>query len=95
MIRSAGTRIDLDLVEIQAPTDESAPVVALGSQVGTRLYVGVRQEVGRGDSSLVSVEYRIASVLRLVTSIAIGSGNRQIDQRKEGSGVDFIFQVRY
>ena len=92
---SLARALNLDLFEIQAPTGESAPVVALGSQVGSRLYVGVRQEVGRGDSSLVSVEYRIASVLRLVTSIALGSANRNIDNRKEGSGVDFIFQVRY
>ena len=69
---SVARALNLDLFEIQAPSDSSsAPVVSVGSQIGTRLYVGVRQEVGKGDiSSAVSVEYRIASFLRLVTSIA-------------------------
>jgi len=92
---SIARALNLDMVEIQAPTDSSAPVVALGSQVGTRLYIGVRQEVGRGDSSLVSVEYRIASALRLVTSIALGVADRHLDNHKERSGVDLIYMVRY
>jgi translocation and assembly module TamB len=92
---SIARALNLDMVEIQAPTDSSAPVVALGSQVGTRLYLGVRQEIGRGDSSLVSIEYRIASALRLVTSIALGVADRHLGNHKERSGVDFIYMVRY
>jgi translocation and assembly module TamB len=92
---SIARALNIDMVEIQAPTDSSAPVVALGSQVGTRLYIGVRQEIGHGDSSLVSIEYRIASALRLVTSIALGSVDRHLGNRKERSGVDLIYMVRY
>lgn len=94
---SVARALNLDLFEIQAPSDSSSsPVVSAGSQIGTRLYVGVRQEIGKGDtSSAVSVEYRIASFLRLVTSIAQGAAQKQTTSRDEAGGIDLMFVFRY
>jgi hypothetical protein len=86
--------VNLDLFEIQSSAGE-APVVSLGSQIGTRLYVGVRQEVGRGDRSALSLEYRVADFLRLVTSVVHGAAEVNAARRREESGADLIFTWRY
>jgi autotransporter translocation and assembly factor TamB len=86
--------LNLDLFEIQSAAGE-APVVSLGSQIGTRLYVGVRQEVGRGDRSALSLEYRVADFLRVVTSIVHGAAEVNAARRREESGADLIFTWRY
>ena len=53
---SIAKALDLDLFEILPPTDgEQLPVVSVGSQIGSRVYVGAKQEVG-GDSSAVTFE---------------------------------------
>jgi translocation and assembly module TamB len=85
--------LNLDLFEIQ--TSGESPVVSLGSQIGTRLYVGVRQQVGRGDTSALSLEYRVADFLRFVTSIVHGAAEVNAVERRDESGADLIFTWRY
>jgi autotransporter translocation and assembly factor TamB len=85
--------LNLDLFEIQ--TAGESPVVSLGSQIGTRLYVGVRQEVGKGDASALSLEYRVADFLRFVTSVVHGAAEVNAAERREESGADLIFTWRY
>ena len=91
---SVARALNLDLFEIQSPAGEAA-TVALGTQIGTRLYLGVRQQVGRGDSSALSIEYRIASFLRLVTSVVHGAMDSHASERFEQSGADLIFTWRH
>jgi hypothetical protein len=91
---SVARALNLDLFEIQAPAGD-APIVSLGTQIGSRLYVGVRQQVGRTDSSALSIEYRIASFLRLVTSVVHGAMDTHASERHEQSGADMIFSWRY
>jgi translocation and assembly module TamB len=91
---SVARALNLDLFEIQPIAGEAA-TVSIGTQIGTRLYVGVRQQVGRGDTSALSVEYRIASYLRLVTSIVHGAIDAHASQRYEQSGADLIFTWRH
>jgi autotransporter translocation and assembly factor TamB len=93
---SVARALNLDVVEIQ-PTavGDQAPSLALGSQIGSRIYVGVKQEFGQGDVSTVSLEYRISRLLRLVTSLAYSAVQTQAARRTSGSGVDLIFVVRY
>jgi autotransporter translocation and assembly factor TamB len=91
---SVARALNLDLFEIQSPAGEAA-TVSLGTQIGTRLYVGVRQQVGRGDRSALSIEYRIASFLRLVTSVVHGALDTHVSQRYEQSGADLIFTWRH
>jgi hypothetical protein len=89
-----GRALNLDLFEIQSVAGE-APEVSLGSQIGTRLYVGVRQAVGRGDRSALSLEYRVADFLRFVTSIVHGAAEVHAAERRQESGADLIFTWRY
>ena len=91
---SVARALNLDLFEIQSPAGEAA-TVSLGTQIGTRLYVGIRQQVGRSDSSALSIEYRIANFLRLVTSVVHGAMDARASERYEQSGADLIFTWRH
>lgn len=93
---SVARALDLDVFEIQTPSDsERAPVVSVGSQIGSRLYLGVRQEIGGEQDSAVSFEYRIATFLRLVTSFAQGALQQNAGSSSQTGGVDLLFVFRY
>ena len=90
---SVARALNLDLFEIQ-PIGTEAATVALGTQIGTRLYLGVRQQFGRSDNSALSVEYRIANFLRLVTFVVHGAMDTHSFEREQ-SGADLIFTWRH
>ena len=84
------------MFEIRAAGDNGAgPSVSLGRQVGSRLFIGLRQEFGKEDISAVSFEYRLSSLLRLVTSVAQGAQQTHRTRRNDPTGVDLIFVIRY
>jgi autotransporter translocation and assembly factor TamB len=92
---SIAQALDLDVFEILAPTDtEKLPVVSVGSQIGTRVYVGAKREVG-GEATALTFEYRFAKFLRLVTSFAQGALQAHTLERNEASGIDLLFVFRY
>jgi translocation and assembly module TamB len=92
---SIARALDLDLFEILPPSDgEQLPVVSVGSQIGSRVYIGAKREVG-GDSSAVTFEYRFARFLRLVTSFAQGALQVHTLERSEMAGIDLLFVFRY
>ena len=92
---SIARALDLDLFEILPPSEsELLPVVSVGSQIGSRIYVGAKQEVG-GDSTAVTFEYRFARFLRLVTSFAQGALQSHTLERGETAGIDLLFVFRY
>jgi autotransporter translocation and assembly factor TamB len=92
---SVGRALNLDLFEIRAEGAGGAPEIALGSQVGSRVFIGLRQEFGRDEMSAVSFEYRLSRLLRLVTSVAQGSERTHSTRRTDPTGVDLIFVYRY
>jgi autotransporter translocation and assembly factor TamB len=93
---SIARALNLDLVEIQAPTSGDATgTVAVGRQLGSRVFVGLRQQIGRGEASLLSLEYRVNEVLRFVTSVARGTLQAHATRRMDQGGVDLIFVIRY
>ena len=93
---SVARALNLDQFEIQAASSgDASPSVTLGSQIGTRVFLGVRQEFGRGDASTVSFEYRFYDALRLVTSVAQGTTVTAAGRRPASSGADLIFVIRY
>ena len=95
VLDSIARALDLDLFEILPPSDtEQRPVVSVGSQIGSRVYVGAKQEVG-GDSSAVTFEYRFARFLRLVTTFAQGALQAHSLERSETAGIDLLFVFRY
>ena len=92
---SVARALDLDTFEILAPSEnEQLPVVSVGSTIGSRVYVGLKHEVG-GASSAVSFEYRFTHFLRLVTSFAQGALETHALERVEAGGVDLLFVFRY
>ena len=92
---SIAQALDLDVFEILAPTDtEALPVVSVGSQIGSRVYIGAKREIG-GESTAVSFEYRFAKFLRLVTSFAQGALQAHTLERSETAGIDLLFVFRY
>lgn len=94
--QSIGRALDLDVFEIRAQgAGGIGPSISLGRQVGSRLFIGLRQEFGREDVSAVSFEYRISSLLRLVTSVAQGAQQTHQTRRNDLTGIDLIFLIRY
>jgi autotransporter translocation and assembly factor TamB len=92
---SVARALDLDTFEILAPSaTEQVPVVSLGSTIGSRVYIGFKQEVG-GSNSAVSFEYRFTRFLRLVTSFAQGALESHVLERSEAAGVDLLFVFRF
>jgi translocation and assembly module TamB len=95
LANSVGEALNLDLFEIRAEGEGGGPEVALGSQVGSRIFIGLRQEFGKDDVSTVSFEYRLSKLLRLVTSVAQGVDQTHSTRRSDPTGMDLIFMIRY
>jgi translocation and assembly module TamB len=95
LAESVGEALNLDLFEIRAEGEGGAPELALGSQLGTHLYIGLRQEFGREDMSVVTFEYRFSQLLRLVTSVGQGSQQSHATRRNDPTGTDLMFVIRY
>jgi autotransporter translocation and assembly factor TamB len=93
---SIARALNLDLFEIQVPTsDNGTGAVAFGTRLGSRVFVGVRRQFGREEASVVSLEYRVTEVLRLVSSVAQGALQAHATRRMDQSSVDLIFVIRY
>jgi translocation and assembly module TamB len=95
LAESVGEALNLDLFEIRAEGEGGVPEVALGSQFGSRVYIGFRQEVGQAEMSVVTFEYRFSELLRLVTSIAQGAQQSHTTRRSDPTGADLMFVIRY
>jgi autotransporter translocation and assembly factor TamB len=95
LANSIGRALDVDLFEIRAPSAGSAGEVNVGRQVSERLFVGFRQEIGAGDASRLSFEYRLTDTLRVLTSIAQGVDRAKRSRDRETAGVDLQYVLRY
>jgi len=93
---SIGRALNLDVFEIQAPTAENGTgSVVIGSQVGSRVLVGLTQQFGHSETSMVTLEYRVNRLLRFITSVASGTLQAHATRRADRGGVDLIFVIRY
>jgi translocation and assembly module TamB len=96
LANSIADALDLDIFEIRATGNESGrPSIALGEQIGSRLFVSFRQEFGSQDYSQLSLEYRINELLRLVSTVTQGSARSHRTQRIDTTGVDLIYTISY
>jgi translocation and assembly module TamB len=92
---SVARALNLDLFEIQTDGTNAA-TVSLGSQIGTRLYVGLKQDVGQTETTALSLEYRLADFVRLVTSVVQNAAEKNaMSRQRQQSGVDMIFVFKY
>jgi autotransporter translocation and assembly factor TamB len=96
LANSIADALDLDIFEIRATGGENGqPSVALGQQIGSRLFVSFRQEFGSVELSQLSLEYRINELLRLVSTVTEGSQRSHRVQRIDTTGVDLIYTISY
>jgi autotransporter translocation and assembly factor TamB len=94
LAESVGRALNLDVFEIRTE-GTSGGTVSLGSQVGSRVFIGLRQEFGRDDVSVASFEYRMSRLLKLVTSVAQGATSTHTTRRDDSTGADLVFVIRY
>ncbi len=96
LANSIADALDLDIFEIRASGGiNGQPSVALGQQIGSRLFVSFRQEFGSAELSQLSLEYRINELLRLVSTVTEGSQRSHRVQRVDTTGVDLIYTISY
>jgi autotransporter translocation and assembly factor TamB len=87
--------LDVDLLEIDA-FGEGGPAVTVGNQLGERLFVRFRQQVGASDTTQILLEYALLGNLRLQTSVTQGAQtDRSPGQRVERSGIDLLYFFLY
>ncbi len=89
--------LDVDLLEISAGGDSGAgPTVAIGNQLGEKVFVRVRQQFGSADVTQFLMDYELTEQLRLQTSASEGGQtNTAPGQRVEQAGVDLVFVKKY
>jgi translocation and assembly module TamB len=96
LANSIADALNLDIFEIRPTGEESGrPSISLGQQIGSRLFVSFRQEFGSEDFSLLSFEYRLNDLLRLVSTVTQGSQRSHRLQRLDTTGVDLIYTISY
>ena len=96
LANSIARALDLDIFEIRANGGESGqPSIAVGQQLGSRLFVSFRQEFGADDMSQLSLEYRLNELLRLVSTVTQGNQRSHRTQRIDRTGVDLIYTLSY
>jgi translocation and assembly module TamB len=89
--------LDVDLLEISAGGDAGAgPSVAIGSQLGEKVFVKIRQQFGSAEVTQLILDYELTEKLRLQTSASDGAQtNRTPGQRVEQAGIDLVFVKKY
>jgi autotransporter translocation and assembly factor TamB len=96
LANSIADALDLDVFEIRPEGGiNGQPSVALGQQIGSRLFVQFQQDFGSADHSQISFEYRISEILRLVSTFAQGAQQVHGVQRIDTTGTDLIFVLSY
>jgi len=96
LANSIADALDLDIFEIRATGGENGqPSVAIGQQIGSRLFVSFRQEFGSAELSQLSLEYRINELLRLVSTVSEGAQRSHRMQRIDTTGLDLIYTISY
>ncbi len=96
LANSIADALDLDIFEIRAIGNESGqPSIAVGQQIGSRLFVSFRQEFGSDDFTQLSLEYRLNELLRLVSTVTQGTQRSHRTQRLDTTGVDLIYTISY
>jgi TamB, inner membrane protein subunit of TAM complex len=96
LANSIANALDLDLFEIRPGGGVNGePSIALGQQIGSRLFVQFRQDFGAEDRSELSFEYRFNQLLRLVSTVAQGGQQLNRTHRIDTTGADLLFVVSY
>ena len=89
--------LDVDLLEISVAGDSGrGPTVAIGNQLGERVFVRFRQQFGSAAATEFLIDYELTEQLRLQTSTAeAASTTTTPGYRVEQAGVDLVFVKKY
>jgi translocation and assembly module TamB len=89
--------LDVDLLEVSAGGDSgTGPSVAIGNQIGEKVFFKVKQEFGSADVTEFLLDYQLTDLLRLQTTAAQGAQtNRTPGHRVEPAALDFVFVKKY
>jgi hypothetical protein len=85
--------LNVDLLDIQAVSDEGGPSVTIGNQLSEKVFLQFRQLFGSAEATEVVLEYQLKEYLRLQSSFTEGGGGdrQSSSSRADQSGVDLIF----
>ena len=95
---SLGRALNLSIFEVETVAEAGgAPMLTVGKQVGSRLFVRLRQIFGAQEVSELQLEYQLTDYLRAQGSVSDGRGlaNRSFMRRIERGGLDLVVFVRY
>jgi translocation and assembly module TamB len=88
--------LDVDLFEVSPDAEGGGGSVAIGNQIGDRVFVRVRQQFGSNAATQAVLEYQLSELLRLESSMTQGGDTtRVLGQRSERGGADLVFVIRY
>jgi translocation and assembly module TamB len=95
---SLGRALNLSIFEVETVAEAGgAPMLTVGKQVGSRLFVRLRQIFGAQEVSELQLEYQLTNYLRAQGSVSDGRGlaNRSFTRRIERGGLDLVVFIRY
>jgi translocation and assembly module TamB len=95
---SLGRALNLSIFEVETVAEAGgAPMLTVGKQVGSKLFVRLRQIFGAQEVSELQLEYQLTDYLRAQGSVSDGRGlaNRSFTRRIERGGLDLVVFVRY
>jgi autotransporter translocation and assembly factor TamB len=89
--------LDVDMLEISVAGESGrGPTVAVGNQLGERVFVRFRQQFGSAAVTEFLIDYELTEQLRLQTSTAeAASTTTTPGYRVEQAGVDLVFVKKY
>lgn len=95
---SLGNALTLDILDIKAAENVQGftPEVTVGQQIGERLFVRLRQQLGAAAASQLILEYQLLDWLRLQSAVSDRQAqSRSLFGRSERTGLDWVVLFSY
>ena len=95
LAESLRNALNVDLLEIQAVSNEGGPGVTVGNQISERVYLQFRQLFGSAATTQVVLEYRLSEYFRIQSAFTEGGTDGQAGTtRPDQTGVDLIWTIK-
>ena len=95
LAESLRNALNVDLLEIQAVSNEGGPGVTVGNQLSERVYLQFRQLFGSAATTQVVLEYQLSEYFRIQSAFTEGGTDGQAGTtRPDQTGVDLIWTIK-
>ncbi len=95
LAESLRNALNVDLLEIQAVSNEGGPGVTVGNQLSERVYLQFRQLFGSAATTQVVLEYQLSEHFRIQSAFTEGGTDGQAGTtRPDQTGVDLIWTIK-